>query len=107
MNTAKKEDFVEKSTRDAMYHVIAWMEDEGDYQPTEEEAQEKVRAVIIAAIEHGREEGRREMREEIEILRHELSKTHYPNPQASQYYAGFEGGKEAAQDLLSRLMASL
>ena len=45
-----KKSFIDKKTREIFYHIVAWMEDEGDYQPTEEEAWEKVREILQEAI---------------------------------------------------------
>ena len=32
--------------REIKYHIISWIEDEGEYQPSEEEATEKVKELI-------------------------------------------------------------
>lgn len=43
--------------RQIFYHIVSWMEDEGDYQPTKEEAQERVREILAQSHRQGYEEG--------------------------------------------------
>ncbi len=42
---------MEKELNEIFYHILAWHLDEGDYQPTEEEAREKVRQIIEKLLE--------------------------------------------------------
>lgn len=50
MNKETTEKLIEESKDRAFYEILSWYIDEGDYQPTEEEAKEKVRATLRAAF---------------------------------------------------------
>lgn len=60
LNTEPVKEDWEASIREIFYHIVAWMEDEGEYQPTQEEAENKVKEIIQSLLSQERKNGIKE-----------------------------------------------
>jgi hypothetical protein len=48
------------------YHWLSWYLDEGDYQPTEEEADEKIKEILVNLLKSEREKTKQQLIEKID-----------------------------------------